>query len=327
MRSLRMLAAALLLVPLAAGCGGEDEGGAAKVKFGYTADFAGAAALAAADKLGLWKKAGLEPELKVFTNGPLQIQALGAGDLDFGYIGPGATWLPASGKAKIIAVNMLGQADRIIASPKSGIKDVPGLRGKKIAVPEGTSGDMLLQLALQKAGMTAEDVTKVPMDPSTVVTAFSSGKVDAAAIWYPLIDTIRKRTPDLVELSKNADFYPAMSFPSSFVARNEAVKDDAATTTKVIKVLQQAGDWVNGHTAEAEATTAGFLKVPPAQLEGAAAVTKTFSTAELTKLSADGTVNGWFKGLSDIFVGMGKLPSSPDPAGYYTSDLFQSAAK
>ncbi|MFE3454876.1 aliphatic sulfonate ABC transporter substrate-binding protein [Nonomuraea sp. NPDC059194] len=324
MRTLRLLVASLLLVPLAA-CGAEDDAGGKTVTFGYTADFAGAATLAAADKLGLWKKAGLKPELKVFTNGPLQIQALGAGSLDFGYIGPGATWLPASGKAKIIAVNMLGQADRIIAAPKSGITDLAGLRGKKIAVPEGTSGDMLLQLALKKAGLTAKDVQRVPMDPSTVVTAFASGQVDAAAIWYPLIDTIKKRTPDLVELSKNADFFPAMSFPSSFVARNEAVKDDPATVSKVIKVLQQAGDWVNGHTAEAETTAAAFLKVPPAQLKGSSAVTKTFTSAELIELSGDGTVNGWFKGLSDIFVAMGKLPSSPDPATYYLSNLYTNA--
>lgn len=323
MRSLRLLAVSLLLVPLA-GCGGGDDGEGKTVTFGYTADFAGAAALAAADKLGLWKEAGLKPKAKVFTNGPLQIQALGAGDLDFGYIGPGATWLPASGKAKIIAVNMLGEADRIIATPKSGITSVAGLRGKKIAVPEGTSGDMLLQLALKKAGMTAKDVRRVPMDPSTVVTAFSSGKVDAAAIWYPLIDTIKKRTPDLVELSKNADFFPAMSFPSSFVARNEVVKDDPATVRKVIKVLQQANDWVNGHTTEAETTAAKFLKVPPAQLKGSSAVTKTFTSAELIKLSGDGTVNGWYKGLSDIFVAMGKLPSSPDPATYYTASLYTS---
>ncbi|MES9604050.1 aliphatic sulfonate ABC transporter substrate-binding protein [Actinomadura verrucosospora] len=323
MRSLRLLAASLLLLPPAA-CGGEHDGGTT-VKFGYIADFSGAATLAAADKLGLWEKAGLKPRLKVFTNGPLQIQALGAGDLDYGYIGPGATWMPASGKAKIIAVNMLGQADRIIATPESGITSVAGLRGKKVAVPEGTSGDMLLQLALKKAGMTPKDVKRVPMDPSTVVTAFSSGKVDAAAIWYPLIDTIKKRTPGLVELSKNADFFPAMSFPSSFVARNQVVKDDPATVRKVIKVLQQANDWVDGHTAEAETTAAAFVKVPPAQFKGASAVTRTFSSAELTRLTGDGTVNGWYKGLSDIFVAMGKLPSSPDPAAYYTASLYTNA--
>ncbi|GAA4221869.1 NitT/TauT family transport system substrate-binding protein [Streptosporangium album] len=331
MRRPRRLVAALtaalaLLLPVTA-CGSSDDGtGAKKVQFGYIADFSGAAVLAAADKQGLWAKHGLEPDLKVFTNGPLQIQALGSGDLDFGYIGSGAAWLPASGKATIIAPNMLGQADRIITHAGSGITSVAGLKGKKIGVPEGTSGDMILQLALKQAGLTPKDVEKINMDPSTVVTAFSAKQIDAAAIWYPLIDTIKKNAPDLVELTKSEDYYPALSFPSSFVARNELVKDDQVTVTKVLKVIQEANDWVAAHTAEAETLTATFLKAPAEQFKGASSVTKILSTAELVKLTEDGSVAGWYKGLADIFVTMGKLPESPDPATYYTADLYKAAA-
>ncbi|MGV9778052.1 aliphatic sulfonate ABC transporter substrate-binding protein [Streptosporangium sp. NPDC003464] len=322
-----VLTAVLALVLPVAACGSSADGaGAEKVRFGYIADFSGAAVLAAADKQGLWAKHGLEPELKVFTNGPLQIQALGSGDIDFGYIGSGAAWLPASGRARIIAPNMLGQADRVITHADSGITSVAGLKGRRIGVPEGTSGDMILELALKKAGLTGKDVEKVNMDPSTVVTAFSSGQIDAAAIWYPLIDTIRKNAPDLVELTKSEDYYPELSFPSSFVARNDLVKDGPATVTKVLKVIQEANDWVAAHTAEAEQLTAAFVKAPAEQFKGASAVTKILPTAELARLTEDGSVAGWYKGLADIFVTMGKLTESPDPATYYTADLYRSAA-
>ncbi|ROO85772.1 NitT/TauT family transport system substrate-binding protein [Actinocorallia herbida] len=327
LRKATALCAAALLLPLAA-CSSSDDGDASatKVKFGYIADFAGAATLAVADEQGLWKGQGLEPELKVFTNGPLQIQALGSGDLDFGYIGSGAAWLPASGKAKIIAPNMLGIADRVITRPGTGITTVADLKGKKIGVPEGTSGDLILELALRQAGLTAKDVEKVNMDPSTVVSAFASKQIDAAALWYPLIDTIKKNTPDLVELAKSDDFYPALSFPSSFVARNEIVADDPAAVTKVLKVVQTANDWIAAHPAEAETLTEKFLKAPSGQLKGASAVTKILSTDELVELTDDGTVAGWFKGLADIFVGMGKITESPDPSTYFTADLYTGAA-
>ncbi|MGA5758735.1 aliphatic sulfonate ABC transporter substrate-binding protein [Nonomuraea bangladeshensis] len=324
-----VLAALAVLLP-AAGCGSSDSGGGGaepkKVRIGYIADFSGAAVLAAADKQGLWAKNGLEPELKVFTNGPLQIQALGAGDLDFGYIGSGATWLAASGKAKIIAPNMLGQADRVITYPGSGISSIADLKGKKIGVPEGTSGDMILELALKEAGLSGKDVQKVNMDASTVVTAFSGKQVDAAAIWYPLIDTIKKNVPDLVELTKSEDYYPRLSFPSSFVARNEIVTEDAGTVTKVLKVLQQGNDWVAANTTEAETLTATFLKAPAEQFKGSSAVTKILPTSELKGLMADGSVSGWYKGLADLFVTMGKLTDSPDPATYITTDLYTAAA-
>jgi NitT/TauT family transport system substrate-binding protein len=103
---------------------------------GYIADFHGASITAVANRLDLWKKHGLTPDIKSFTNGPIQIQALGAGDLDFGYIGPGALWLPISGRAKLISMNVVGYSDRVIAQP--GIKSVRELRGKTVAVPEGT---------------------------------------------------------------------------------------------------------------------------------------------------------------------------------------------
>ncbi len=148
------------------------------IRVGYIADYFGTSLTAIAKDQQLWAKHGLEPDMKVFTNGPIQIQALGAGSLDFGYIGPGALWLPASGKAKIVAINVIGLADRVIA--QAGFKTMADLKGKKVGVPQGTSGDMLLRLALAKAGMRLSDVETIKMDPSTVVSAFASKQIDAA---------------------------------------------------------------------------------------------------------------------------------------------------
>ncbi|WP_344981359.1 aliphatic sulfonate ABC transporter substrate-binding protein [Streptosporangium fragile] len=289
------------------------------VRFGYISDFNGASLLAIADKQGLWDKQGLTAEVKVFTNGPLQIQALGAGDLDFGYIGPGAMWLPASGKAKVIAINTLAYADRVIAQP--GITSMEGLRGKKVGVPEGTSGEMVLNLALQKAGMTTQDIQKVPMDPSTVVSAFVSGQIDGAGIWYPLIDTIKAKKPGLTEVASTRQF-PDNSFPTAFVA---GTKTDPALTEKVIKVLQQANDWRAAHPDEAIGEAAALLKVDKAKVQADAANVQTMTTADLVAKTKDGTVATWLNSLGEFFVGTGKLPSLPDPSTYYTGDLYTKA--
>ncbi|NUT57414.1 MAG: ABC transporter substrate-binding protein, partial [Agromyces sp.] len=109
---------------LATGCAGGSGGSGASepaagseyedvldVNFGYIPDFNGTSLLAVAEDQGLWDKYGLDVTATSVTNGPLQIQALGTGDLDFGYIGPGAMWLPASGQAKVVAITTLGQAD------------------------------------------------------------------------------------------------------------------------------------------------------------------------------------------------------------------------
>lgn len=195
--------AALLL--LTAACGGDttsgSDGGTRELNVGYIADYNGGALFAIADEQGLWDEAGIDATYQSFTNGPLSIQALGAGDLDIAYIGPGATWLAAQDRAEIWSVNSASKADRVIAQPD--ITSMADLEGARVGVPEGTSGDLLLSLALEDAGMSRDDVQIVPMDPSAVVSSFSSGQIDAAGIWYPLVDNIKESVPDLVELADN----------------------------------------------------------------------------------------------------------------------------
>ncbi|MFF1837179.1 aliphatic sulfonate ABC transporter substrate-binding protein [Streptomyces sp. NPDC058231] len=318
--ALAAAAAVSVLALSVTGCSGDSAAdGGTTVRFGYISDYNGASLLAIADKQGLWKKEGLSPRYKVFTNGPVQIQALGAGDLDYGYIGPGAMWLPASGKAKVVAVNTLAYADRVIAQP--GITSMMDLKGKKVGVPEGTSGDMVLNLALQKAGMTTKDIKKVPMDPSTVVSAFVSGQIDAAGLWYPLIDTIKARRPGLTEVASTKEF-SGKAFPTAFVAGN-ATK--STIDTKVVKVLQRANDWRADHPDEAIDAAAALLKVDRAKVAADAAHVTTMSTADLVAKTEDGTVDSWLNSLGDFFVGTGQLKSAPAPDTYYEGDLYTKA--
>lgn len=310
-------ALALLALPLTA-CSSESGGGSTKVSFGYISDYNGASLLAIAQKQGLWEKHGITPQIKVFTNGPVQIQALGAGDLDFGYIGPGAMWLPASGKAKVVAINTLAYADRVIGQP--GMTSMKDLKGKKVGVPEGTSGEMALNLALKDAGMTMKDVQKVPMDPATVVSAFSSGQIDGAGIWYPLIDTIKAKVPKLEEVASTRDF--PNSFPTAFVGGNK-VKPEV--TTKVTKVLQEANDWRAEHPGESVKEAAALLNLDEKKVEADAANVEIMPTADLVAKTKDGTVDKWLNGLGEFFADTGQLTSVPDPSSYYTGDLYTKA--
>ncbi|GGK95582.1 aliphatic sulfonate ABC transporter substrate-binding protein [Mangrovihabitans endophyticus] len=328
----RALGALLASIALAATAACGDDGGDSagsggdtiKVNFGYIADYNGTSLLAIADDQGIWDKHGVDVSTEVFTNGPLQITALGAGDLDFGYIGPGAVWLPASGKAKIVALNSLGNSDRVIA--QAGITSLAQLKGKKVGVPEGTSGDMILTLALKKAGLSASDIQRVPMEPATIVSAFSSGQIDAAGIWYPLLGNIKKRKPDLVELAKNADFADEVSFPTEFVAGNDVVSDQKDKVDRVVAALREAMDWRAAHGDEAIKLTADMLHQSPDAVAADAANNQMLTTAELDEYTKNGTIDKWLTGMGEYFVGAGKLPQQVDPKTYYLGDVFTGAA-
>ncbi|WP_083734854.1 aliphatic sulfonate ABC transporter substrate-binding protein [Actinomadura sp. CNU-125] len=307
-------------------CGDSGAGGdAIEVDFGYINDYNGTSLLAIAEDQKIWEKHGLDVNAKVFTNGPLQIQALGTGDLDVGYIGPGAFWLPASGQAKIIALNTLGNADRVIA--QGGITSLAQLKGKSVGVPEGTSGDMILTLALKKAGLTKKDVKVVNMDASTIVSAFSSKQIDAAGFWYPAIATIKKQVPDLTELAKNSDFEAEMAFPTAFVAGNEVVSGEKDKTAKLLAALREAMQYRTANMDESIKLTAEMLDMPVDQVKADAANVKVLSVEELDTMTKDGTVGKWLTTMTDYFVDAGKLDASVDPKTFYTGDLFTAAAK
>ncbi|MFJ4771125.1 aliphatic sulfonate ABC transporter substrate-binding protein [Streptomyces uncialis] len=310
------------------GCSAEaaSDEGHQKIDFGYIADYNQAGLLAIAEKHGLWAEHGIDASYKVFTDGPTQITALGAGNLDFGTIGPGATWLPASGKATVVAVNQLGRADHVVALPGKGIRTVADLRGRKVAVPEGTSGEMILTLALEKAGLSKKDITIVPMAPPTAVSALASRQVDAAALWYPLLSTVDKRVPGLVDLAESADFEDEFVFPSSIVAAPATVKEKPELVTQVDQVLQKANDFRHTNRDESVSITASFLRLDEAAVAADARNTRSLSTSDLVRKTQDGTVARWFGALQRFFTGTGKLDRTAPAEEFYAGDLYAEAA-
>lgn len=303
--------------------GGRASAQTAEMTIGYIADFPNASVLAIAQDQKLWEAEGITPNVKVFTNGPIQIQAMGAGSLNFGTIGPGALWLPASGKAKVIGVNDIGFSDRVIT--QAGIASIKELKGKKVGVPQGTSGDMILRMALTKAGMSLSDIQVVPMDPSTVVASFTSKQIDAAGIWYPLIDSIKPRVPDMKELASNQDFFPQTSFINTFIARNEIVQENPELVKKFLRVMKKAMDYRIANLDRSIQITTAFLNAPADVTEKVARSRKMLTSRELDAFTKDGTVNKWLTDFNKMFLEFGTVKDPLPAEQIYTADLFTSA--
>lgn len=320
--------AAAMLVALLAGCADSGTNGEgepiAKINFGYITDFNGTSLLAVAKDQGLWEKYNIDARYFTFTNGPLQIQAMGAGDLDFGYIGPGAFWLPASGEAKFISLNTIGNADRVIVRADSGITSIEQLRGKEVAFPAGTSGEQILNLALEEAGMTQADIIPVIMDPSTLVAAFSSGKIVAAGIWYPNVEVI-KNSVEIVELAGNADFEDKMAFPNAFVASNSVVENYPEIVSIVQSVLKEANDYRYNNLDKTIELVAKQLALEVDVVKKDAGNAKYLSTAELEAIVSDGTLVKWLDALNATFVKAGRFDKAPDAATTFLVDSYLAA--
>jgi NitT/TauT family transport system substrate-binding protein len=80
-------------------------------------------------------------------------------------------------------------ADAIVVGP--AIKNIAGLKGKKIAYTKGSPSHFFLVHLLKTVGLTPADIIPVEVDdPGKAGEAFVSGSVDAAVTWEPNISQI-----------------------------------------------------------------------------------------------------------------------------------------
>lgn len=75
-------------------------------------------------------------------------------------------------------------ADVVLVKP--GIKEIRDLKGKRVAVESLALGAYMLSRALEKAGLSADDVTAVPTTVDMHEQAYLSGKVDAVVTFEPV---------------------------------------------------------------------------------------------------------------------------------------------
>src|SRR4029077_9339327 len=111
--------------------------------------------------------------------------------------------------------------DQIIA--RAGITSMADLKGKTIAVEEGTVDHFLLLLALKRAGLTGKDVTIKALPTADAAAAFKAGQVDAVGAFAPFTSTALER-PGSKALATSKDFPGAIPdhlvFAASFVSEH-----------------------------------------------------------------------------------------------------------
>jgi sulfonate transport system substrate-binding protein len=127
-----------------------------------------------------------------FVGGPPVIAAETGGSVDLGDMAETPTiFAQAAGDPVRVVAVTVGSNPKVspydILVPKSSpITKLSQLRGRTIAVQEGTIEQYFLALALKKAGIPYSDVTVENLSLTDGSTAVANGKVDAAVVVEPL---------------------------------------------------------------------------------------------------------------------------------------------
>lgn len=194
----RMIALAVLLSLVLVGCGSQSSSsssssGPVTLNLGYFPNLTHAVALVGVER-GTFQHA-LGPHVKLatktFNAGPALIEALFAGDIDIGYVGPSPAingYVKSHGQALRIIAGAASGGALLIVRPGANIQTAQDLANKKIADPQlGGTQDVSLRYYLQQHGLKSVDkggnVQVIPTDNSTILTLFKQGKIDGA--WVP----------------------------------------------------------------------------------------------------------------------------------------------
>ncbi len=279
-------------------------------------DQAGTGAQALLQAAGLLHSFRFPIKFADFTSGPPIVQAMNAGALDVGNLGNAPVVFAGAGNDKIKVVGALSNQltnVALLAPRGSNITSIKQLKGKKIAVAEGTSGDYHLLYELHQAGLSPKDVQLVNLQPAQGYTAFTSGAVAAWDVWPPFV-----QQAEMLKGAKN--IAPRVGFPgdNSFeIASDDAISDPAkARELKIyLAAINQAHRWANTHPRQ-WAKTWGAATGLPANIMNAAA-----DATYQTPVPVNASIESQEQGLVKTFYEAGLIPKDFQISSFMTSQF------
>jgi len=262
-----------------------------------------------AQSKALQKATGWDIEWRKFASGTDVIAAMASGDVVLSELGSSPLAIATSQGVDLQLIafsDVIGKAESLIAHNGSGIKTIADLKGKRIAVPIGSTAHFSLMGALKHAGIAENEVTIINMKPDQIAASWNQGVIDAAWIWQPVQSEILKTGTLIIGADQTAKWgYPTFDgwvVNTKFGEANKAkiiaflkeidkvnasyLKDPAAWTpsSAPVKALAKA---TGADPAQVPGILEGFTFLPmttqitPTWLGGAAATIK--NTAEFLK--------------------------------------------
>jgi sulfonate transport system substrate-binding protein len=206
---------------------------------------------------------------------------------------------------------MGAKGDTIVVPRSSTITSVAQLKGKKVAVAEGSSANYDLLAQLQRAGVSYKAVKVQNLQPADALAAFTAHHVDAWAIWDPYTAQAELQAHARV-LATGSGLVNGMTFQA---ANPDALKDKAtaAAVKDYLTRLAKAQVWSNTHRATWARVWSQQTGLAPAVTRRA--VDRRVATPKpITPAVVDSEQQ-----MADTFAHNGLLPHTFDVGGFFTT--------
>ncbi|MEM5385431.1 ABC transporter substrate-binding protein [Paraburkholderia phymatum] len=225
-----------------------------------------------AQQLGFFKDEGLDVTLEDFAGGSKALEAVVGGSADVGAGAYEHTIFMQAKSQHYRAFVLMGRAPQIVVAvtkEKAGtLKTLADFKGAKVGVSApGSSTDLVLTVALRKAGVQRSDISVIGVGSgATVISAVSNGQVDALSNVDPMMTKLQrsgniKVLVDTRTVKGTQEVFGGTMPAATLYAPDSFIQKYPKTTQALANAIVRADRWLQ------TASDADIVKmVPPAYL-------------------------------------------------------------
>ncbi|MFI6157508.1 aliphatic sulfonate ABC transporter substrate-binding protein [Kitasatospora sp. NPDC051170] len=239
------------------------------VKIGYFANLTHGTPLVGLQE-GLFQKelGATQIKTQVFNAGPAEIEALNAGSIDIGWIGPSPAingYTKSDGQSlKIIGGSASGGVKLVVNPAK--VTSLDDLKGKKIATPQlGNTQDVALLNYLAGKGFKVDaasgagDVSVVRTDNKVTPDAYKQGSIDGA--WVPEPTASKLVTLGAKVLLNEKDVWPDKKFViTNIIVSQKFLKEHPDVVEAVLRGSVNTNAFIKANPDKAKADANEAIK-------------------------------------------------------------------
>ncbi|MFB4421086.1 aliphatic sulfonate ABC transporter substrate-binding protein [Streptomyces sp. QL37] len=291
------------------------------VKIGYFPNLTHATALVGIQE-GLIAKelGGTTVKPSTFNAGPSEIEALNAGSIDIGFIGPSPS-INGYSKSKGQSLRIIGGSAsggvKLVVNPKK-IKTLDDLKGKKIATPQlGNTQDVAFLHWISEKGWKVDaqsgkgDVSVVRSDNKVTPDAFKAGSLDGA--WVPEPTASKLVAEGGKVLLDESSLWPDDKFViTNIIVSQKFLSEHPDVVDAVLRGTVNTNKWINANPDEAKASANAALE----ELSGKALPAEVLDPAWKSIQITDDPLAATLEAQADHAVKAGLL-EKPDLDGIY----------
>ena len=157
------------------------------------------------------------------------------------------------------------------------------MRGKKVAA--NTSAEITLSGLLDTQNMSEKDIDYLNLGPTEMAPALANGDVEAACVWQPLLDGLKKAAPDgrLLGLDTDTTTYQkfgTMASPDIVIISRKLVEQHPEQARGIALGMLKGADYTLSNPEDTAKTVAHYFRKTPEEVLAGMKPLKFFGTKD-----------------------------------------------